>query len=247
MVSLIEYHRTVFLDSYHKCSTGKEKFLRLELEWHAGCSILLLPKDSTAESVFPNIKDETVHDIRKLWQEFCDLYPDALEKCKKIMILFSSAMYKMFFEQARDAVGSMSNIESAGNNTLALDDDDVYYRFGGATLADMLKLRYQSRKRKGISSASASSISQQIQVLHSINTKEKSSMPSYLKFRDRGFMYTPHPSFIPFFRGVDDTVREIVNPTGFQEYTNELVKASYRICNQCVLQCLCLGSSFSCE
>ena len=92
-------------------------------------------------------------------------------------------MHKTFLEQAQ-----LSCVTSSDSNPKSAvimhsnDSDDVYYRFGGAILSALLKLRYQSKKRKGISSAATIIISQEIQVLQSINTKEKSSMPNYLKY-----------------------------------------------------------------
>lgn len=58
------------------------------------------------------------------------------------------------------------------------DDDDVYYRFGGAALCDMLKLRYKQIKTCPIEWKDI--ISQEITVLHVVSTKDKSSIPGYL-------------------------------------------------------------------
>ena len=67
-------------------------------------------------------------------------------------------------------------------------------------------------------------VSLEIEILHAINTKEKSKMPSYLKYRDRGHMYMPHPDFISFFRDVDNYVKDVVTTEGFQEHGHNLVK-----------------------
>ena len=64
----------------------------------------------------------------------------------------------------------------------------------------------------------------EIGILHAINTKEKSQMPYYLKYRDQGHMYTPHPGFISFFREVDNYVKAVVTTEGFQEHGDNLVK-----------------------
>lgn len=85
----------------------------------------------------------------------------------------------------------------------------------------MLHCRYQAQRKK-----SCPIRSQEIDILKLITTNDKSNMPEYLKYRDRGYMYTPHSSFISFFMKVDDVVREVVNPVGFQQYAQELVKAS---------------------
>ena len=49
-------------------------------------------------------------------------------------------------------------------------------------------------------------------------------MPSYLKYRDRGHMYSPQSSFIPFLHTVDDCIREVVNQKGFEEHKDDLIK-----------------------
>lgn len=64
----------------------------------------------------------------------------------------------------------------------------------------------------------------EIEILHAINTKEKSKMPSYLKYRDQGHMYTPHSGFVSFFREVDNYVKDVVTTEGFQEHGDNLVK-----------------------
>ena len=48
-------------------------------------------------------------------------------------------------------------------------------------------------------------------------------MPDYLQYCDSGYMYSPHPKFIPFFRQVDTTVKQIVNPNGLKK-RGELIK-----------------------
>ena len=59
-----------------------------------------------------------------------------------------------------------------------------------------------------------------------MNTKDKSFMPSYLQYRDRGFMYTPNPDFIPFFRAVDECIKEVANERGFKDHGDQLIKVT---------------------
>ena len=104
-------------------------------------------------------------------------------------------------------------------------DPDVYYRFGGASLSDMLHVRYNKIGRSQ-NDKSAGTISEEISILQAINTKDKSHMPSYLKYCDCGFMYTPLPILIPFIRNVDTCVQEVVNQAGFQTHGDEIIKVS---------------------
>ncbi len=90
------------------------------------------------------------------------------------------------------------------------DKDDVYFRFGGAVLSSMLHVRYKSIRT--CHESRRDQISQEITILQSINTKEKSAMPDYLRYRDRGYMYSSNATFIPFVpfvREVDNCVRDI--------------------------------------
>ena len=50
------------------------------------------------------------------------------------------------------------------------------------------------------------------------------TIPDYMKYRDLGYMYFPHPTFIPFFCHLDTTVKEVVNPLGINKEGNNLIK-----------------------
>ena len=120
------------------------------------------------------------------------------ENLKKIMIIFSSSLYNAFLKEVHNNKSETHFATSTCTVSTIEDGDDVYFRFGGAAISDMLHLRYknirtcQAKKRDVLS--------HEIRCLQAINTKEKASMPKYLQYRDRGYMYTPHLSFIPFFR-----------------------------------------------
>lgn len=101
-------------------------------------------------------------------------------------------------------------------------DDGVYYRFGGAVISDMVNLRYTNIKK--CPSIKKHKISQEITILLSINTKDKSEMPDYLKYRDCGYMYSPKSSFIPFVRVVDVCVNTASNSASFLHHGDEIVK-----------------------
>lgn len=60
-------------------------------------------------------------------------------------------------------------------------------------------------------------------------------MPEYLKYRDRGYMYSPNSTFIPFFREVDECIREVVNQKGLQEHKDDLIKVIRHIKINCCI------------
>jgi len=64
--------------------------------------------------------------------------------------------------------------------------DDDYFRFGDAALSDMLHLHY--KQIKNCSGTQRDQLSQEITILQAINTKDKSKIPKYLKYSDRGYM-----------------------------------------------------------
>ena len=92
-------------------------------------------------------------------------------------------------------------------------------------LCEMLHLRYKTIRT--CHQSRRDTISKELDILHTINTKDKSYMPSYLQYRDRGYMYTPHHSFIPFFCDVDNSVKEVVSFKGLDKHRNDLVKIAH--------------------
>ena len=223
LVSLTNHHRNTFISLYRCNSKGKEKYLHFQLEWHKYCSIFLLPKESCIDCIFPDPNEipEGTDNVKDMWQNFCEACSEEKVDCNKFMILFSSALYHNFLELAHTQNIKLHNACSIVESTLS-DEDDVYFRFGGATLSDLYHNYYKDLKK--CSDERKDIISKQIKILNSINTKDKSAMPLYLKYRDRGHMFSPNPSFIPFFRSVDSCIKEVVNDQGFQKHGDELVK-----------------------
>ena len=216
--SLIEHHRTTFVTVYGQNATGKEKYLRFQMEWHSQCSIFLLPKYKDIDCIISE-PSKLLSDIRGTWLKFCDKYLSESELCNKIMILLSSSVYTILLDHVHSCTCISQSTSAVPQD---VDGDDVQYRFGGAVLSDMLHLRYKTIRKCPTSKIEM--VSLEIEILHAINTKEKSKMPSYLKYRDRGHMYTPHPDFISFFRDVDNYVKDVVTTEGFQEHGDNLVK-----------------------
>ena len=136
--------------------------------------------------------------------------------------------------------------QSATDTTASADTDDVLYRFCGAALASMLQSRYKLIRTCPLERKDA--ISQEISLLQSINinSKEKSHIPNYLQYRDRGFMYFPSEHFLPFLQAVDRNVRQYTNSDCFQRHGSQLVEVcTYIRMYVCVracsaLMCICV-------
>uniref|UniRef100_A0A1X7ULU9 Uncharacterized protein n=1 Tax=Amphimedon queenslandica TaxID=400682 RepID=A0A1X7ULU9_AMPQE len=222
---LVQYHKQLFITIYEDCSKGrtKEKYLRLQIQWHNRCSIFLLPEDTCISAVQVDYS-QTDADIRKIWYNFCHGFKET-SSCKTIMIHLSSLVFQLMLEHLHQIIEKPSQHTQGHDTEQPADKDNVYYRFGGATLSNMLQERYKSIRR--CSQEKIATISNEIPILQAIATKSRADMPSYLRYRDHGYMYTPDPSFIPFFKQVDTFVQQVVNPSGFQKHRDDLVKVAH--------------------
>ena len=218
--SIIEHHRTVFASLYQKCGHGKDKYLLFQVEWYKHCSALLLPLDMGLEAVQLDESplNKAVEHARNEWHQFCESISIDHHSCNKVMVIFSSILYNFFLEHVRSELKSKEQPISASN----IDGDDVYYRFGGAVISDMVKLRYKNIKQ--CLATKVDTLSQEITVLMSINTTNKCSMPDYLQYRDEGYMYTPKPCFVPFFRKVDTCVKTVINHDSLKQNGDKIIK-----------------------
>ena len=94
-------------------------------------------------------------------------------------------------------------------------------------ICDMLKLHYKQIRR--CSDEERDHLSQEIRqvILQAIKTDDKSGIPDYLKYRDQGYMYFPHITFIPFLKTVDNAVKAVVYSNRLEENGSELIKVCY--------------------
>ena len=149
---------------------------------------------------------------------------------KPVMIAISSVVYNYLLGQVslyqKSFTGQLAGGESSATCS---DSDDVYYRFGGGALCEMLKNRY--KEIKNCPSTRRNLLSIEISMLHAINNKDKSSIPAYLQYQDRGYMYFPHSSFIVFLRDLDTVLKTVVNDEGFKKHGDELIKVQIVLLN----------------
>ena len=77
--------------------------------------------------------------------------------------------------------------------------------------------------------AKRSKIALEITILKSMECKDKSIIPSSLQYRDRGFIYFPDPSFIPFIKAVDDKIRSIANSDNIKNHGSNIIAVASEI------------------
>lgn len=137
------------------------------------------------------------------------------------MITISSAIYNFLLEHVAHF---WTDTEVTASSLTLGDSDDVHYRFGGATICDMLHLRY--KQIKSCKDEQRDVLSQEISVLQAMNTKDKTKIPGYLRYRDHGYMHFPDACFLPCIEEIDTLVKEIVNSDGLQQKGDDLIKVS---------------------
>ena len=134
------------------------------------------------------------------------------------MITLSSTVYNTLIEHT-----ASKNKVNDPSTAMSHDGDDVYYRFGGLhSVTCCIYSIIESKQHLN----HKDQISQEITVLQAINSKDKSFIPNYMKYRNLGYMYFPRPTFIPFLRHLDTMVKEVVNPSGINKEGNNLIKVS---------------------
>ena len=119
---------------------------------------------------------------------------------------------------------------------LSEESDDTLYRYCGAALHRMIKLREEtlsgkpgrgelSKKRKPI-------LQKELEILRELVMKDKSNIPGSLKNLDEGNLTFPRVELIPFLRSVDREVREYATDANFRKYpSNFLIMCQNAVLN----------------
>lgn len=218
--NLVEYFRNTFATLHAECKKEKNSQMQFQLRWYSYCSAFLLEEKYTLSAInLEEAEHAVLVNLRQMWLEFCRERSTLMPERNSVMTTLSSAVYNSLLEH----VASFQ--ESQGDSTetpcsITPEEDGVYYRFGGGTLCEMLHRRY-----KQIGSASNKNLmSIEISLLQAINTKDKSDIPDYLQYRDRGFMYFPHKIFIPFLKKVDQNIKKVINSSSLDEHGDAIIK-----------------------
>ena len=218
---LVHHHR-YFGTLYISSKKLPDSFLRFQLDWHNYCSVFLLSEEYSLQDIdYQELAEHPVNTLRSTWLEFCKANGMPVPHCNKVMITVSSTVYHFLLEHV---TRFQKQLVESGSVTIGTDEDGVYYRFGGAALCSMLHALYKDIKQ--CSDDQRNVLSQKITVLQAINTKDKSCIPGYLKYRDRGYMYFPDPLFVPYLREVDKVLKQVVNSKGLNEHGADLIKVN---------------------
>jgi len=171
------------------------------------------PADTTANTVLT---------ARQQWVSFYEAKIVGHEVAKIFMLVFLAEVFNKLLKVSQSALQVPSDTTVIQCGTVHVDSIDVYYRFGGATLASMLHGRYKAMKLE--ETKQKEKVSQEIHILQTLNTKNKENVPKYLQYGDKGLMYFPCKELLPFLQEIDRTVKTCCNEESFRKYGKLLVQ-----------------------
>ena len=126
---------------------------------------------------------------------------------------------------------------SEGSSTsvqISKESDETLYRYCGAALQKMIKLRKETlagqKKRVKISSKRKPIMVKELQILEGLVIKDKSGISQSLKNLDEGKLTFPREELITFLHSVDDEVREFATDNNLRKYPSKFL----RMCQNCV-------------
>ena len=219
---VVTFLKGTFASVYTSCATKPKdkKSISFHFQWHQRYSILLVKDTADLAKLSLDPKDDDVKTQVKAWQQWVNFYQSRKvghEVAKIYMLVFLLEVYNKLLKHSQSVLNVASDSTSS-TATEHLDPVDVYYRFGGATLASMLHSRYKAMKLEY--TKQKEKISQEIQAL---STKDKEEVPSYLRYRDEGYMYFSRRELILFLQYVDATVKAVCNDNGFRKHGTSLM------------------------
>ena len=130
------------------------------------------------------------------------------------------------------------------NSCLAVESDDTLFRYCGAALHRMIKLRketLQQKKGRGkVSTERRPIMEKELELLNTLVMKDKSSISASLKNLDEGNLIFPRIELLPFLKEVDKNVREFTTDTNLAKYPTKFID----MCQTSVLNNETLESDF---
>jgi len=245
MLEIVRCHRDYFADIHDKCKQMKNSCMQFQLEWHERCSAFLLEEKYTVAEI--NITENaSLSAIRNTWIEFCKFCNAPVLESNPVMIEISSQLSAYLLNHV--SVFQENLVEEGLSDhakTSVSDGDDIYYHFGGVALCAMLKSRYKDIRK--CQSTVRNVLSAEIFMLQSMKLEDKSCVSEYLQYRDKGFLYFPDRSLIPFLRNFDNILKEVVSDDSFRKHGDNIVKVCLLVLplvtGNCMFHCFlfCFG------
>lgn len=237
-VKVCSYLKELYISIYTECGKGKDKFIQFQLQWYQQCSDLLQIQSSETNTSATISRADCIAE----WMSFrsdCIKQIDStslsspkdssgLYHFNSVMIAIQSAVYdylnSVVVQHTPTVEALNGGTTNTSDSTISQESNDVYYRFGGAALAEMLKNRYKKihccpfEKRGDVVS--------EITVLKAMQCTDKSTIPASLQYRDKGYMYFPCEDVIQFVKAVDLCVRQFANSDGMRKWGKRLIEVA---------------------
>ena len=107
------------------------------------------------------------------------------------------------------------------------ESEDTLYRYCGASLHRMIKLREETlagKKGRGeLSGERKPVMTKELQILRELLMKDKSNIPESLKTLDEGNLKFPRTELLSFLRSVDNDVREFATDSNLRKYPSKFL------------------------
>jgi len=171
--------------------------MQYQLDWCTRCSTFLLEEQYTLAAINLSETDTAYSEIvtiRNTWLAFCRESNTSVPTSNPVTLAVSSRLNRFLLDHVanfQDSLLEGSSIEDDRGQTSSsfTDGNDVYYRFGGVAICSMLKNRYKAIQN--CHSTARNMMSVEISMLQAMKMKDKSTIPEYLSYRDKSFLYFP--------------------------------------------------------
>ena len=143
-----------------------------------------------------------------------------------VLSVIHETVYSLIHEHVRIKKAEASSTGTLDARTRK-KTDDILYRYCGASLHRMIKLREETlagKKGRGELSYKRKPImEQELQILHELLIKDKTNIPASLKSLDEGNLMFPRAELLPFLRSVDNEVREFGTDSNLRKYPSKFL------------------------
>ena len=140
------------------------------MQWYSYCSAFLLKEKYQLSTI--DLKENDHPELAKLrldWLDFCKEHKAPVPASRLAMMALSTVIHNSLLEHVSSFQLSQSDaVDTGTTGDEVIEEDGVYYRFGGGALCEMLHHWYNQI----CNSTSKNLMSIEISLLQAINTKD---------------------------------------------------------------------------
>lgn len=145
-----------------------------------------------------------------------------------VLSVIHESVYSTIHDHVRIKKAEIENGGTGQARTVLREEsDDILYRFCGASLHRMIKLREETlegKKGRGeLSDQRKPIMTKELQILRELLLKNKTNIPASLKTLDEGNLKFPKTELLPFLRSVNNEVREFATDSNLRKYPSKFL------------------------